>query len=256
MKTLLLSFLIGLFTYSISSACSCLNKSYFCEAIQEDSHVVRGEIIDIYEIEQANGFEFIHYIDLVIQENILGDFATDTISIVGSSINTCNIVINSIVEIGQELILTGLDENNIDDVTGYPYMTLHLCSPNILFVNEDETVEGYIRPDLEIQSYEEFKLEIGICSDLTAIDRLLSELDRYIHILPNPTSDYLDIESDLGLEEPATIELYNAMGQLVHKELFNLKSWLRLETKNYASGVYFLKLQVRNQIVVRKIVKN
>jgi lysyl endopeptidase len=70
-----------------------------------------------------------------------------------------------------------------------------------------------------------------------------------VKISPNPSKDWFNINSEENLK---SIALYNSFGQLIEKELVNANEY-RFETSRYDSGVYFLKIELGESIITRRI---
>jgi hypothetical protein len=74
-----------------------------------------------------------------------------------------------------------------------------------------------------------------------------------IHIFPNPVSDVLNIESD----KPFTsIEILNFTGEKIYSDSFPEIKNITFPMKNNLPGIYLVKINLRDRIVVRKIVKS
>lgn len=253
MKKYIYTSLVCLFTSSMALACSCIDYVYFCESTTENSHVVRGEILNKYETQGTNEFDTKAYMDVLILENILGVLTVDTVSIV-NSFTSCDMNHGSF-EIGDEVILNSIDENVIDDFSGHPYISPGGCTSILLTLN-DGIVEGAIRSDLSAQPIDDFYSEIGVCSELTALDRWIEQINERLYIFPNPSVEDVFVVLFLPLQEEGAYELYNASGQLMQKGLMNLNNQDKIEIKDYPKGVYFLKIKIRDQFLTRKILKN
>ncbi|PSR05616.1 MAG: hypothetical protein BRD49_04470 [Bacteroidetes bacterium SW_10_40_5] len=76
-----------------------------------------------------------------------------------------------------------------------------------------------------------------------------SSFDMY----PNPTEDVLNITSNNS--DTKKIELFNTQGQIMFRESFN-GTKLQLNTSDYKSGLYFIKLQnvEKGEIVDKKLI--
>ncbi|TVZ55339.1 putative secreted protein (Por secretion system target) [Lutibacter sp. Hel_I_33_5] len=78
-------------------------------------------------------------------------------------------------------------------------------------------------------------------------------LDKKISAYPNPVSKSLNIVTDLNTK--AEIRLFSLDGKLVYfskeKSLRNHK----IDTSEFSSGIYFLRINSENQIITRKIIK-
>ncbi len=70
-----------------------------------------------------------------------------------------------------------------------------------------------------------------------------------IKIFPNPTTDYLNIYA----EEGSTVKFYNNMGMLVMEENM-LNGRLRIKTGGLPKGVYMVKVNTGNKVIVTKVI--
>lgn len=77
--------------------------------------------------------------------------------------------------------------------------------------------------------------------------------NKEINIYPNPTKDFINIESR-GIKR---ISVYNTLGQKL-KEIDNYKSeeMIRIDCSNFNKGIYHLQIIYEDRNVVRSIVKN
>ena len=248
MKKIIYLFLISLITPSLLSACSCEGHSYFCEITSENSIVVSGEILNRYEVGEKA------YMDVRVLETILGELTVNTLTIVNYTTFTCELSHLSF-EVGDEVILIDIDETRIDPISGHPAVSPSICRTDLLRI-EDGIVTGGIRSDLNTQPLDEFKSSIGACSELTDIDRRIRELDNRLVVFPNPSSDDIFVDLSLRLEETASYELFNAIGQRIQEGLIRLNERSRIQIKYFSEGVYFLKIKVRDHSFTKRILKN
>ncbi len=75
-------------------------------------------------------------------------------------------------------------------------------------------------------------------------------LDTKISIYPNPTSNYIIIDSEYPIE---SIKFYSIQGKLVLKEN-NLTS--RVNISHLPTGVYFIKIETYKGSVFKRLLKN
>ena len=76
-----------------------------------------------------------------------------------------------------------------------------------------------------------------------------------ININPNPVTDYLTINL-LKKVNDASVEIYNSIGGIIIKETISNTFSKTISTKNFPSGIYFVKLQMQDgNVVVKKIIK-
>ena len=99
--------------------------------------------------------------------------------------------------------------------------------------------------------------DTNTCSaDSYSIEYTISTIEDYsssINIFPNPTNGNITIISEYGIK---TIELYNTIGNELY--LVNNKGNKITETKldlsTFAKGVYFIKININNQIINQRII--
>jgi hypothetical protein len=92
-------------------------------------------------------------------------------------------------------------------------------------------------------------------ADLTVIEKL--EENNFISISPNPNKGIFSIDLSNLNEENLSIELINAIGQVVYnKEIIDLNiQKLNIDIAELPQGFYFLRIQSRRIIFNRKILK-
>jgi hypothetical protein len=77
-----------------------------------------------------------------------------------------------------------------------------------------------------------------------------SDIKDKVTVIPNPAYDHITILNSAGSIE--TVELYNAMGELIMRKDF----CLTLDLSDYAPGIYYLKLERKKRLpLIKKIQK-
>jgi hypothetical protein len=94
----------------------------------------------------------------------------------------------------------------------------------------------------------EKSIEIAPLSQVNLLDTL------NIEIFPNPSNDFLFIRTEQALSENLIIELSTMNGQIIYSKENDQFFFKRISTKEFASGVYFLKLKTSKGNQVEKIV--
>ncbi|PHR30850.1 MAG: hypothetical protein COA38_09480 [Fluviicola sp.] len=84
---------------------------------------------------------------------------------------------------------------------------------------------------------------------LVSVDETIEALG--IEIFPNPASDFLTIQSELGTE--LEVEFINTFGQVILTKTLT-ESSNSINVSSLAQGIYFVKVQVDGKIGVQKIV--
>lgn len=80
------------------------------------------------------------------------------------------------------------------------------------------------------------------------------EIETFVNIWPNPTSNILYIELKKNIEKDFKAELINSVGQVV-KKISKLQSGInKTKIDNFPAGVYFLKMHSENNTWQKRIV--
>lgn len=69
---------------------------------------------------------------------------------------------------------------------------------------------------------------------------------------PNPTTGQVNIQSKTAINQ---VQVYNVTGQLLHDQTLNVND-AKIDLSNYATGTYFFKLKIGEQVAHFKIRKN
>lgn len=79
-----------------------------------------------------------------------------------------------------------------------------------------------------------------------------------LHIYPNPTTSYLQLEMKAMRNKKATIAIVNAAGEIVQngQYLFSEQSLITIDTRKLPAGKYFLKTVVDNEVNALSFIRN
>ena len=94
-------------------------------------------------------------------------------------------------------------------------------------------------------------------AQVVAAGPLALKEDVNVNIFPNPLKTVTNVQIDLKSPADLTIRLYNHLGQLVAERDFGSLSGavnLPFFTNNLVGGLYYLNVQVNDQIVTNPIV--
>ena len=73
--------------------------------------------------------------------------------------------------------------------------------------------------------------------------------DKEIRISPNPSNSIFEISNS---DYVSKIILFDALSHKIVEKTINLKSFL-IDLSTYAAGVYYVQIQMKNSISVRKL---
>ncbi len=244
MKKMIYTILFSFFAPAFLPACSCGYFSSFCEGVGLDSKVVVAQILNKY----GNGDLFMQYMDVEVEEVLLGEVTSEVLTIVNYG-TSCDLFHDGF-EIGDRLILNGVDETRIDDFSGNPSLSPGGCGTSLLTL-KNNTVTGFIKMDLNAQPFDDFKNEIGNCGNFINGEQVLENL----YIFPNPTTQSINLYSDILIDEGLSFQLYTAAGQLVQEGNSSLPFPNGINVEAYPVGVYFLKIQIGDAVRTERIIK-
>ncbi|MBK6363022.1 MAG: T9SS type A sorting domain-containing protein [Saprospiraceae bacterium] len=75
-----------------------------------------------------------------------------------------------------------------------------------------------------------------------------------IKLFPNPTSDMLTVFVDKAVTETMYITILDVTGKLVYQSEFRQK--LELDLSDNVNGVYIVRVQMGDKVVLQKLIKN
>lgn len=248
MKHLLLLFTLFILCQSTTlTACSCANILSFCEGINSDANVMEVEVLEKYGTPPYETF-----MDINVLVSLQGNISYDQLTIRNYG-TTCDVNFDRF-DIGEKLVVTFSELEMIDTLSHYPYFHFGACQNNFLTIEGDKII-GNIEPEISTKNYDDFKNNIGTCSDLTLFDRDPEKLDKFIHIFPNPTYDFLNVNFSILNPAEISLELFNATGQKITSINSNLQHNYRTDITSLAHGLYFLRITYRKISIVKRIVK-
>lgn len=251
MKNKFILLLILLFHVVELSACSC-EAFYYCDY---SDNIESGSIFYCEVIEKKVYSPENHAMYLKVLSLIKGVGITDTIKIYGGEEDTACEEGIGYYEIGSQWIFSFNDSlinsnefiiNPDAAIENYTEYKPFICFRGRLQV-ENGTVRGRINKDLSLFKYplEEFLAEAEDCDfSLTNINTT-EELEKDIHIFPNPASSSITIKnlSSNISTSAADINIFNTSGQLVQSVKnydFNSQS---IDLDVGFSGLYFVEIK-------------
>lgn len=80
-------------------------------------------------------------------------------------------------------------------------------------------------------------------------------LEKYISIIPNPTSDWLNVKWKLPNTAKVKLHFYDLLGRkvLAEREAKGAKSELKFDVSSLPSGLYFLKIEIGNEYLIQRV---
>ncbi len=238
MKRLWISLTIIISIHQIAISCSCISTPTFCEAIkrfeQRKPTVVKATVLSVQD----------NVAELQVLSVIIGDESRSTIKCFRHDPLFCGSV--PFGNVGETFIYIF---NRIDSITNFSPpnarindYTLPLCQFIKLKV-EDGKISGRITENKD-QTMSENEL---LCGLLSTKNQNLTK----IKIAPNPTENKLFFR---GIEKQINVAVFDIMGKMVFNQSLNVAENF-INVADLASGVYIVRMQYLNDMIVVKIIK-
>ena len=181
--------------------------------------------------------------------NLCAGFYNVIITDINGCINSNTAIVN---EPNPLLINISLDGNNIIATSGF--ISYQWYDNNNILIN-GATDSIFSPPGMS--SYYVTVTDINGCSNSSySIDYTISSIQNYsslINIFPNPTNGKITVTSEYGIK---TISIYNTIGNKLYSvnNKLNKITQTKLDLSNFEKGVYFIKININNQIINQRII--
>jgi len=160
------------------------------------------------------------------------------------------------------VILATAARSDPGDVEGFDQDEAIACAyiedPEIVYMN----VSNLYFPEATDEFWGIMKRSVQFLLDFVpvGVDRVLAENNADLNVFPNPASDNATIRFNIEGGQGITVNLISVMGGLVgtiHEGISTSgENSIQLNTGNYAPGLYFIELNVNNEVAYKKIVLN
>ena len=101
------------------------------------------------------------------------------------------------------------------------------------------------------------------CYDTACIDYLAEGIELLgagnWSIYPNPNDGSFTLRVDMIIAEPIEMKVMNAVGEVIDKRNFELKSGMQqfyISNQNFAAGIYYVQLKTNSEVSIRRMVVN
>jgi len=181
--------------------------------------------------------------------NLCAGFYNVIITDINGCINSNTAIVN---EPNPLLINISLDGNNIIATSGFTSYQWY-DNNNILINGATDSI--FSPPGMS--SYYVTVTDINGCSNSSySIEYTISSIQNYsslINIFPNPTNGKITVTSEYGIK---TISIYNTIGNKLYSvnNKLNKITQTKLDLSNFEKGVYFIKININNQIINQRII--
>lgn len=81
--------------------------------------------------------------------------------------------------------------------------------------------------------------------------------DLMINVFPNPARDFITIDwNDLSIHSPAVIEVINSIGQVEQRLIIDHNNQTQVPVYHLPKGIYFLKITIGEEQIIKQFIKN
>ncbi len=120
---------------------------------------------------------------------------------------------------------------------------------NQILLSQTKTYQFECTNNPKSKSFNRFYLKKGTS---TILDE--ENLQNGIVLVPQPCNNFIEIQTQKPLNSIYSYEIYNLLGNCVSTG--QLDPNLRLETSQFSPGIYFIKIKINNNLVIKKFIKN
>lgn len=92
------------------------------------------------------------------------------------------------------------------------------------------------------------------CFLTVGVNEILKQEDFYV--FPNPTSETLSIKANIEGVHKLGYEIFDVLGKSILKNEVNDMSTFNVNVSEFKSGIYFMRLQIKDSFIVKKFIKN
>lgn len=141
-----------------------------------------------------------------------------------------------------------------------PNTSIHTCQSSDMYMNFMNYTNDACMSMFTIQQSERMLATLNTirkdlvgnsaCEMVNSVNHLLPE--NIVSISPNPAIDQIHIQLH-DFHQPLFAELYNALGQSIHKFKIAPRTTYLLDVQAYSSGIYYLRLHNEYQYVTKPI---
>jgi photosystem II stability/assembly factor-like uncharacterized protein len=172
------------------------------------------------------------------------------------------------VSVGQTCLQTPFDMQFINDSTGFIVGSFVNASCDVSYTtNYGQTWNSMTFPyqyagwgvfafdtaNVFLVGQNQTIIKTSVDGVVTSNNNLLHKNNQFFKIYPNPSNGIFNIESSTIAE--TQIEIYNIAGSLIYQNNFT-KKLIDIDLTGYSDGLYFVKLNSKNQSATFKISKN
>lgn len=145
-------------------------------------------------------------------------------------------------------------QNNSNYTYLFP-VKLDYCGMQLDELTEGGNLRCYSEPNGFIYN------NLGIAPNCEYINTGIAEPDEYFmefEILPNPTNGIFRLSYKLVKPQPIKLELFDNIGKIIISEIIEDENFISKEfnISNLKSGIYFIKIQLNNKSIFKKIIKH
>jgi predicted outer membrane repeat protein len=169
------------------------------------------------------------------------------------SIMTLNLTINTV-----DASVTSSNETITANVSGAVYQWLDCNNSFAPVANEtNQSFNATVNGDYAVEVTENGCTDTSSCTLITTVSVQELSQSLAISIFPNPANDVLNVTVETPSSGQSLLTITNAAGQFVYSEFVKLatgKNTLRCNVKEFARGIYFIKVTTHDSVYTRRVV--
>ncbi len=164
------------------------------------------------------------------------------------SVVTLNLTINTVSDITTSISGTTITANN----TNATYQWLDCDNGNMVISGEtSQSYNALANGNYAVQLTENGCVDTSACVMVTGVGIMENDFGDLLRVYPNPSNGIFTLEFD-EVSKIQKVAVLNSLGQILATKQIN-KDKTILEI-NQPSGIYFIKFEFANNLVIRKII--
>lgn len=218
-----------------SMACSCMPVATFCEGSNSQySNIGLFKIISFSS-------DLVH-MEVVLLDSIYGNFEKDTLTVRGQDGLNCNAGLWALTNY-DTLVLNIFSDWGYGDTVG-----ISGCFPSALEY-QNGIIYGNIEPGVQSKKMTDFKEDLQTCLLMVNTESIIQ---KPIKIQPNPAFAFIEIQSEVPI---LNLQMVDLSGRIIMNLQGIHERQKRIEVNHLTNGIYIVRIQNENGIVLQRFVK-
>lgn len=215
--------------------------------------IVEARYLKSYDADEP----YVKYMDIEVVEVLYGTnvLSADTLTLVDYN-TSCDIGLYFWSTMGDKFVFK-FDALEVKDDANFPVFNLDICTISYLRMKENSLIGlfvydyPYLKKDTV--NYVSFKEDMfGVCDQIQSATST-QEIPSGYSTFPNPVQQTLNIE--MKDNKKSEYKIYSSTGSLITSGKIESQNRYSVDMSTFTSGVYYLQMQVGEEVFTEKLLK-